>query len=96
MDIETIVLIAFLIFLVGMGMIGINCAQYESNDSKFSLMEDKYYFSPCYIYKNTEMNVIGCLLFSLVLFLTNYLYCTGATLVYIVYTLTHIGRKKEK
>lgn len=51
------------------------------------------FFTPNYIYENTEMNIIGCYITSIFLVCLMPLYCLPASIIYLIYWLFHIGRK---
>ena len=61
------------------------------------------YFFPTTLYKNTSMNKAGCVVCSILLFISNYLFCSVILIVYIlkklkittfVYWLFTTGRKE--
>ena len=60
-----------------------------------------FYFLPTVIYKNTKMNIFGCILLSIFCFITNYFWCILAIIILIIdmiinfiYNITHVGRQQ--
>ena len=47
------------------------------------------------LYDNTRMNMFGCIMCSIVLFIANYLYCTISCIIHLVYWISHVGRKDD-
>jgi hypothetical protein len=76
--------VAFLVLGIVMMLFNMNLMQ--KND---------LYFYPKYLYKTTNMNMFGCIMCSIVLFIANYLYCTIACIIHLIYWISHVGRKKE-
>lgn len=50
------------------------------------------FFTPKYIYNNTEMNIFGCIICSILLYCIFPLYTMVATIVWLIWKLFHIGR----
>ena len=70
--------------------------------STFQIMDNKdikkheqiFYFSPIFLYKKTKMNILGCIIGSILLFSINYLYCSIVLIGRLFYIISHIGRRK--
>lgn len=52
--------------------------------------KDNDYFFPTRLYKLTNLNIFGCIVCSILLFATNYLYCIFRIIIWIF----TVGRKK--
>lgn len=80
--------IVFVVVLPVLGIIGgaLNLTFFEH------LWERHYnYFFPTILYKTTKLNMFGCLMLSIFIIITNYLYCIPA----IIYWLLTVGRRKQ-
>lgn len=65
----------------------------EISDIFLEPCNDYFFFTPNYIYENTEMNIVGCYITSIFLMCLMPLYCLPASIIYLIYWLFHIGRK---
>lgn len=90
------VTIIFGVLAIGVILMAIN-ALFEVYDYEVN------YFFPTTLYKNTNMNKVGCVICSILLFISNYLFCSVILIVYIlkklkitdfVYWLFTTGRKE--
>lgn len=54
---------------------------------------DPAYFYPTVLYKNTKMNIFGCIICSILLFTINFGYCTVYCLCNFIHWLFTVGRK---
>lgn len=65
----------------------------EISDIFLEPCNEYLFFTPNYIYENTEMNIIGCYITSIFLVCLMPLYCLPVSIIYLIYWLFHIGRK---
>lgn len=65
------------------------------NSSKTLYIDDDSYlfFTPNYLYKNSEMNIFGCYICSLLIIIFDLLYCVPVIIGWVIWKLFHIGRK---
>ena len=83
--------IIFAIVILGIFLMVLNFSVMYTNDYLDDIGFD--YFFPNRLYEETEMNVFGCIMVSILLFCVNYLFCSVVLIFYFLYWITHVGRK---
>ena len=85
-----------LLWAVSFGFVGcilwiINMLIFSESGNEDFIDNNYLYFSPKYIYECTEMNIVGCILTGIFLFIVDY----GYGIIALTYYFLHIGRKNK-